>query len=550
MSLLEERRAQMFPRLAEAQIARIAAHGARRRMRRGEVLFEQGEVNRHFFVVLAGQLEIAQTTERGEREIIVHGPAEFTGEVDMLTGRSSNVRGRAATEGEVLDFDRSQFHKLVQIDSEVSDVLMRAFILRRMSLIQEGFGQVALVGSRFSADTLRLKEFLGRNGEPYASLDVDSNPEVQALLDRFHVAVAEVPVVICRGRTLLRNPTNEQLADCLGWTAALGCERTRDLLIIGAGPAGLAAAVLATSEGLDTLVLEGNAPGGQAGSSSKIENYLGFPTGISGQALTGRAVTQAQKFGAEIAIPRRAVRLDCARGPFAVGVDGHGVVRARAVIVASGVRYRKLALPNLASFEGAGVYYAATYVESKVCGGDEVVIVGGGNSAGQAAVFLSQTAKHVHILVRADALSQSMSRYLIQRIEDSHNITLHMRTEIDALDGDGHLERVRWRQRSAGVEERPIRHVFLMTGARPNTEWLEGCVALDDRGFVKTGPDLNASDLVGMARPSGRAPYLLETSRPGVFAVGDVRSSSVKRVASAVGEGSVCIQLVHRVLQE
>jgi thioredoxin reductase (NADPH) len=550
MSLVDERRAQMFPHLADAQIARITTHGTRRRVRRGEVLFEPGQVNRPFFVVLSGTLQIVQPLQgqEGEREIVLHGAAEFTGEIDMLTSRPSVVRGRVASDGEVVEFSQAQLRKIVQTDSEVSDILMRAFILRRMAIIAEHYGQVVLVGSRFSADTLRLQEFLGRNNEPYSSLDVDRDPSVQTLLDRFHITVADVPVVVCRGCTLLRNPSNEQLADCLGWSATLDVERVRDLVVVGAGPAGLAAAVLAASEGLDTLVLEGEAPGGQAGSSSKIENYLGFPTGISGAALAGRAASQAQKFGAEIAIPRRADKLDCARWPYAIHVGNHGSVRARAVVIASGVQYRRLALPNLRAFEGAGVYYAATYVESTVCGGDEVVIVGGGNSAGQAAVFLSRTARHVHMLVRADGLGESMSRYLISRIEDAANITLHARCEIEALEGSSHLERVRWIQRDAGPSERAIRHVFLMTGAVPNTQWLAGCIALDDKGFVKTGPDLSPDEI--LPRPNKRAPFLLETSRPVVFAVGDVRASSVKRVASAVGEGSVCIQLVHRALAE
>ncbi|HZS40308.1 MAG TPA: FAD-dependent oxidoreductase [Polyangia bacterium] len=550
MSLIEERRAQMFPRLSEAQLARVAAHGARRRVRRGEILFEQGEVNRRFFVVLSGAVEIVQVVEGGERSVALHRAAEFTGEVDLLSGRPSLLRGRAGEDGEVLELDHEQLRALVQADSDLSDVLMRAFILRRMAVIEAGYGEVVLVGSRFSADTLRLKEFLARNGEPYSSLDVDADASVQALLDRFHVTVADVPVVVCRGCTLLRNPTNEQLADCLGWGAALDAERVRDLIVVGAGPAGLAAAVLAASEGLDTLVLESSAPGGQAGSSSKIENYLGFPTGISGAALAGRALIQAEKFGAEIALPRRAEKLDCGHRPYGLTIEGHGVVRGRAVIIASGAQYRKLALPNLASFEGAGIYYAATAIESKLCADDEVIVVGGGNSAGQAAVFLAERARHVHVLVRADGLAESMSRYLIRRIEDGRNITVHARTEIEALAGDAHLERVRWRPRGRAAEERSIRHVFVMTGANPNTRWLRGCVALDAKGFVKTGPDLAADELAAAPRPSGRAPYLLETSRPAVFAVGDVRSSSAKRVASAVGEGSVCVQLVHRVLQE
>jgi thioredoxin reductase (NADPH) len=349
---------------------------------------------------------------------------------------------------------------------------------------------------------------------------------------------------------VLRNPSNEELADRLGWEKALDDERVRDLVIVGAGPAGLAAAVLAASEGLDTLVLEATAPGGQAGSSSKIENYLGFPTGISGEALAGRAVNQALKFGADIAIPRSVEKLDCKGRPYAVHIKGHRPVRARAVVIASGVQYRRLSLDNLSHFEGVGVYYAATAMEAGLCGKEEVVIVGGGNSAGQAAVFLAKSTKHVHILVRGDGLAATMSRYLISRIENDRSITLHVRTEIEKLEGDAHLERITWKTRGEPARLHAIRHVFLMTGAVPNTKWLEGCVALDDKGFVKTGSDLSAADLSENPRPNGRTPHLLETNRAAVFAVGDVRASSVKRVASAVGEGSVCIQLVHQVLQE
>jgi thioredoxin reductase (NADPH) len=427
---------------------------------------------------------------------------------------------------------------------------MRAFILRRMAAFEMGWGNVVLVGSGYSADTLRLKQFLSRNGEPYASLDVDAEPQVQELLDRFHVSVADVPVVICEGKEVLRNPSNDVLAARLGWDETFDERRVRDVVVVGAGPAGLAAAVLATSEGLDTLVLEATAPGGQAGSSSKIENYLGFPTGISGVALAGRAVNQALKFGAELAIPRRVEKLECEGRAFTLHLDGHAPVHARAVVIASGVQYRKLAVENLAQFEGVGVYYAATAIESKLCAEDEIVIVGGGNSAGQAALFLAGTARHVHVLVRGDGLADSMSRYLIRRIEDSRNITLNVRTEIEALEGSAHLERVAWRTRGRPLEKRAIRHVFCMTGAAPNTEWLRGCVALDGKGFVKTGPDLAAADIEGTTRPNDRPPMLLETSRPAVFAVGDVRAASVKRVASAVGEGSVCIQLVHRALRE
>jgi thioredoxin reductase (NADPH) len=359
-----------------------------------------------------------------------------------------------------------------------------------------------------------------------------------------------VPVVVCcRGEKLMRNPSTRQLAAALGLNRAHDNARIHDVIIVGAGPGGLAAAVYAASEGLDVLVLETSAPGGQAASSSKIENYLGFPTGISGQALAGRAYSQAQKFGAEVMVASGALELDCDATPYAVDLGDGRRALARCIVVASGARYRKPPLANLARFEGMGIYYGATRMEAQLCGDEEVVVVGGGNSAGQAAVFLAATAKHVHMLVRSSGLADSMSRYLIRRIEDSPTITLRPYTEIDALEGEESLERVRLRSaKSDEVETRPIRHVFLMTGADPNTQWLEGCVALDDSGFIKTGADILPAELASW--PAPRPPLMFETSIPRVFAVGDVRSGSVKRVASAVGEGSVCVQLVHRVLAE
>jgi len=350
---------------------------------------------------------------------------------------------------------------------------------------------------------------------------------------------------------VLRNPTNGQIADCLGFNEGIDPSQIRDVVIVGAGPAGLAAAVYAASEGLDVLVLESSSPGGQAGASSKIENYLGFPTGISGQELAARAYTQAQKFGAEVMIAKGAQRLACDRKPYAVEIDSDSRVPARTVIIATGAEYRRLALHNLSQFEGAGVYYGATFMEAQLCVGEEVVVVGGGNSAGQAAVFLAQTVRHVHMLVRSDGLADTMSRYLIRRIEDSPAITLWTHSEITALEGSGHLERVRWQNHQTGeAETHGIRHIFVMTGAAPSTGWLDGCVALDAKGFIKTGPDLSREDLAAAEWPLARTPYLLETSLPGVFAVGDVRGGNIKRVASAVGEGSIAVALVHQVLRE
>ena len=467
----------------------------------------------------------------------------------MLSGRRSLVRGRMREDGELLVMTPEMLRNIVQSDAELSEILMRAFILRRVALISEGRGDAVLIGSVHSAGTLRIREFLTRNGQPYGYLDVDKDPGVQVLLDRFHVTAADVPVVICRYERVLKNPSNEEVAECLGLNPAIEAGHIHDMLIVGGGPAGLAAAVYGASEGLDVLVLESNAPGGQAGSSSKIENYLGFPTGISGQALAGRAFTQAQKFGAHIAVAKSAARLHCDTTRYAVDITDGSTVHGRTVIIATGAQYRKIALPELPRFEGVGVYYGATAIEAQLCSGEEVIVVGGGNSAGQAAVFLSQTVKHVHVLVRGKGLADTMSRYLIHRIEVSSNITLRPFTEIGALDGDGQLERVRIVDaRRNETLTLPIRHVFLMTGASPNTNWLEGCVALDDKGFVKTGQDLTADDLAKW--PLQRHPYLMETSRPGVFAVGDARSNSVKRVASAVGEGSICVQLVHRVRAE
>jgi thioredoxin reductase (NADPH) len=544
-----ERREQMFPKLTPSQLARLTKLGTVRQAKKGEVLIEQGDRSPNFYVVLSGGMEVVQPDDHQERHITTHHRGEFTGEANMLSGRRSLVRSRMVEDGELLVVTPEVLRRVVQFDAELSEIFMRAFILRRVALIATQHGDAVLIGSSHSAATLRIREFLIRNGQPHSYLDVDKDEAVQDLFDRFGLATSDVPVVICRYDKVLKSPSNEEVADCLGFNAALDESTVRDLVVVGAGPAGLAAAVYGASEGLNVLVLESSAPGGQAGSSSKIENYLGFPTGISGQALAGRAFTQAQKFGAEVNVGRSAARLHCDERPFRVELAGGGMVKARAVVLATGAQYRKLPLADLQRFEGLGVYYAATPVEAQMCGGSEVVVVGGGNSAGQAAVFLAGVAGHVHVMVRGPGLAATMSRYLIQRIEESGKITLHSFSEIDGLFGEDHLESIRIRNaKTQAVETKPIRHVFLMTGASPNTAWLDGCVALDDKGFVKAGPDLSPEELKKW--PLKRSPFLLETSLPGVFAVGDVRSSSVKRVASAVGEGSICVQLVHRVLAE
>jgi thioredoxin reductase (NADPH) len=549
--LLRSTRAHVFPKLTDAQVARLATHGRERRIGQGEVLIEAGDTIVPFFVVTEGEIEIIRPSGALDTVLTVHGPGEFTGETNLLSGRRTLVRARARVAGRVIELSREHLLAVVQTDSELSEILMRAFILRRVELIARGIGDVVLVGSMHSPGTLRIKEFLSRNGHPYAYIDLEAEPDLQLLLDRFDVSVAEVPVLICRGEVALRNPSNQQIADCLGFNEAIDETHIRDVVVIGAGPSGLAAAVYAASEGLDVLVVESNAPGGQAGSSSRIENYLGFPMGISGQDLAASAFTQAEKFGAQVLIAKVATQLTCGRKPFGITIDGGQAVPARTVIIATGAEYRRLPVENLAQFEGCGVYYGATFIEAQLCGGEEVIVVGGGNSAGQAAVFLAQTAKRVRMLVRSGGLAESMSRYLIRRIEENPAIELCPHSEIVALEGKGRLERMQWRDtRSGDIETSDINHIFVMTGAVPNTNWLNGCVALDAKGFIKTGPDLSPEDLATARWPLARTPHLLETSLPGVFAVGDVRCGNIKRVASAVGEGSIAVSFVHRALLE
>jgi thioredoxin reductase (NADPH) len=398
---------------------------------------------------------------------------------------------------------------------------------------------------------LRLQQFFTRNSYPFVNLDVNSDPSVQGLLERFHVTADEVPILLCRGEVVLKNPSNEEVASCLGMNQKIDDDRVRDVIVVGAGPAGLASAVYAASEGLDTLVLETGTPGGQAGSSSKIENYLGFPTGISGLALAARARVQAQKFGAEIRTAYTALRLRCDERPYAVELGPGHTVRARSIIIATGAEYRQLALDDAPRFLGMGIYYAATATEVRRCESQDVIVVGGGNSAGQAAVYLAGKCRHVHLLVRAKGLADSMSNYLIRRIVDSANITLHANTEITSLQGEVQLERVIWETRpDKSPETHGIGHVFLMTGAVPSTRWLQGCVALNDKGFVRTGSDLAAADFAPGKTFSAHLPQPFETNWPGIFAVGDVRCGSVKRVAAAVGEGSACVQQVHQALRD
>lgn len=542
---------EMFPVLTLEQQARALAHGRVRKVATGEILVEINQQPTEVFVVVKGKLEAMRVSGNKEELFAMCGPGMFTGELNLLSGRRTLASIRAAEPSELIEIEREALLSLVQTDSGLSDVFLRAFILRRLELIARGIGDLVLIGSSHSLDTFRIKEFLTRNYQPYSYVDLDRDADVQDLLDRFRVTITELPVLICRRSVVLRNPTNEKISDCLGFNESVDHEHVRDMVVVGAGPAGLAAAVYGASEGLDVLVIESSAPGGQAGTSSKIENYLGFPMGISGQELAGSAYTQAQKFGAQLLIARNARGLGCDRRPYMLNFDGEEKLPARSVVIATGAQYRRLPLENLSQFEGAGVYYGATHLESQMCGGEDVIVVGGGNSAGQAAVFISRTARHVYLLVRSDGLAQTMSRYLTRRIEESSNITLLTNTEIISLAGGDHLETVEWRNnKTKQVEKHSIAALFSMIGAVPNSGWLNGCVTCDETGFIKTGSQLSPQELDLAHWPLSRPPFLLETSLPGVFAVGDVRAGNVKRVASAVGEGSIAVSFVHQVLAE
>ena len=550
LPLTSSRSEQIFPTLTAAQIARVTRHGSSRTVRSGEVLLQPGDKGSPFFVLIAGELEIVRPAGTSETVLALVEAGQFTGEITILSGRRAMVRIRVRQDGEVIEVPRESFLALLQTDAELSEILMRAFIFRRVEMLARGLGDATVVGSSHSADTLRIKEFFTRNGHPYTYIDLERDADVQSLLDQLRVSVDETPVVICSGDTVLRNPTNHDIANCLGFNEAVEGARVRDLVIVGAGPAGLASAVYGASEGLDVLMVETFSPGGQAGLSSRIENYLGFPAGISGNELAGRAQTQAQKFGAQILLTT-GTRLVCDHKPYELEVEDGARIPARAIVVATGARYSKLPIENSSRFEGAGIYYAATPVEAQLCGGEEVVVVGGGNSAGQAAVFLAGSTKYVHMLVRGSGLADTMSKYLIRRIEQTPNVTLLTHTEVVSLKGAGHLEGITWRNTESGqAEEKNIAHVFVMTGANPNTGWLNDCVVLDSKGFIKTGSDLSSEELAGAGWPLTRRPYLLETSLPGIFAAGDVRGGNVKRVASAVGEGSIAISFVHQTLRE
>jgi thioredoxin reductase (NADPH) len=542
--------AEAFPVLTLAQIARIQPYGNVRSVEAGEILFEPGKLGMSCFVVLSGKLDIAMLGLSGEQVFVTYGPGQFSGEVVLISGARAISRGRVAEPGEFLELNADALRTLIAKDAELSDIFMRAFLLRRVAMISGGLGNVAVLGSQNSSNTLRLREFLTRNGHPYRYVDLDSDKASQEILDRFDIKLEDIPVVICSGKTVLRNPTNQRLSECLGLMGHIDEHRVYDVAIVGAGPAGLAAAVYAASEGLDAVVVESEFPGGQAGASSKIENYVGFPMGISGQELAGRAVVQAEKFGAQMTVGQKVVKVKCDQRPYQLTLENGGIIETRSIVIATGAQYNKPNVQNLERFEGQGIYYAATFMEAQLCTGEEIIVVGGGNSAGQAAAFLAETVKKVYMLIRGKELSETMSRYLIQRIVENPGIELHLQTEIVGVGGDSHLERVTWLNRATGEESvHDVRHVFVMAGASPRTDWLLGCLALDRQGFIVTGRDLDAIlDSAPLKWPLSRPPEMLETSLPGVFAVGDIRSGNVKRVASAVGEGSISIHLVQRAL--
>jgi thioredoxin reductase (NADPH) len=540
MSTIDTRHHQMFPVLDAPQVetAKRFASGPETRFAPDAVVYAIGEQGSPAWLVLDGSIHVTRRDGLShEAPITVHGPGQFTGEVNQLAGRASIAAGRAGPEGcTALPFDAGHLRALMVGSADVGEIVMRALILRRVGLIEESGAGTILIGVPGSPDIVRLQGFLTRSGYPNLVLDAATDAEGRALIERIGVRPDELPLVVCPSGALLRRPIEADLAACLGMMPELDPAMVYDVAVVGAGPAGLAASVYAASEGLSVIVLDERAIGGQAGASSRIENYLGFPTGISGQALAGRAFNQALKFGAEIAVPLEVLRLDCAADaqpgdPLALALSGDRRIRANAVIVASGARYRRPDIANLATFEGAGISYWASPIEAKLCAGEEIALVGGGNSAGQAVVFLAARVERLHLVVRRP-LADTMSRYLIDRITALPNVEIHVGYEVSALEGDraGGLTGATFRCRVGGASyHRALRHMFLFIGADPNASWLAGCVETDDKGFIVTG--------------QGSLP--LETSMPGVFAIGDVRAGSTKRVAAAVGEGAAVVAQIH-----
>jgi thioredoxin reductase (NADPH) len=536
------RTAQIYPVMPDEMIARVRGHGREERVPAGTTLFARGDRHADFFLVVAGEVGIFHSGEADDEEqlLTVHRHGQFTGELDHVSARALLVTARALTAARVVRVASADFRKLLSGEPDVGELVMRAFILRRMGFLHHGEAGITLIGPAGSADTQRLERFAIRNGYPLRLMDTAGDPLAIDMLAELGLELRDLPAVVAPDRSILRNPGTAEFADRLGLTERFAEDERWDVAVVGAGPAGLAAATYAASEGLKTVVIEALAPGGQAGTSSRIENYLGFPTGISGQALAGRAQVQAQKFGARIAVSRMVTSLDCSTHPFRLELEDGQVVTASSVVIATGARYRRLSVPGYERFEGAGIQYAATAMEAALCEGQNVVVVGGGNSAGQAAVFLSRLVGHVHVLVRKEGLAATMSDYLVQRIDASPRITLHPFSEVSTLGGGHTLEEVEWRDVRTGETTRiACGALFVMIGAEPNTDWLRDCLPLDESGFVITGQDEGGLPL--------SSPYA--TCKPGIYAVGDVRAGSVKRVAACVGEGSVVVQAIHGYLE-
>lgn len=534
------------PRLTDEDIASLVPAGRRLRLGDGEPLFQPGDRRGGFYLVLEGGLEVIDRSGEEPRTIAVHGPGQFTGDIDILTRRVPLVGAFARGETEVLGVASSDLRSLIAARPRLGDTILRAFIARREELLDSGFEGLRVIGSGRSREAFRLREFLTRNQVPFSWADIDAEPNVSETLEDFGVSAADLPIVAAGGQPLLRNPTTRELAEVLGLRRPIP-STVYDLVIVGAGPAGLGAAVYGASEGLRTLVLDGVAPGGQAGASTKIENYLGFPTGISGADLTGRATLQAQKFNAEFILPARVVRLELADSLPAVHLDSGERAAGRCILIATGADYRKLDVPGRERFDGAGVFYAATPMELTSCRGSDVVVVGGGNSAGQGAMFLSEHTRHVWLLVRGGDLRKSMSSYLADRLERAENVEILHHTEVRSIEGGDRLERVVVENTRAGdTRSLHCAALFSFIGAVPRTNWLPAEIETSARGFVRTGRAVSGSS----HWPLSREPFLLETSHPGVFAAGDVRQGSIPRVASAVGEGAMAVKLVHEFLAE
>jgi thioredoxin reductase (NADPH) len=531
-----------FPRLDDDQRAQLRKLGRLRMVEPGEVLFAAGDAGSDFFVIESGTVAVVQGLGQEDRVIAVHGRHRFLGELGQLTGLRLYCSGVVRDAGQVIQVPVERLREIVAEDKTLSDLILGAFIARRSILIDIGTG-IKLIGSRFSPDSRRLREFLARNRMPHQWIDLEQDEEADALLSSLGIEPDQTPVVIASGGEILRNPSNVELGRAIGLGSSGSPPPLFDVVVVGAGPAGLAAALYAASEGLDVQGVEVAASGGQAGTSARIENYLGFPAGISGSELAQRAEVQAAKFGARLDVPAAAVGLRSTPGRHEIKLSNGDVATGRTVVIATGAQYRRLDVARLAEFEGGGVYYAATQAEAQLCSGDPVVIVGGGNSAGQAAMFLSGRTSHCRLLIRGDDLAKSMSRYLVDQIERNHSIEIRRHSRVVELGGERELESVTIADTRSGERTRlPARALFVFIGASPHAEWLEGQLATDDAGFLLTGRDLQGEDLVEF---DGDRPLFLETSRPGIFAVGDVRSGSIKRVASAVGEGSMAVRLIH-----